>query len=141
MCKILNHCLFCTPTIFITMLLFFQGLNHLNEYIAAQGPSQNTVEHFTQMIWEQKCTHIVMLTTLVENGTKLFAIQQFICRISCCVQQNCTINAFADGYGLYMCEFFLPKIHHSKKVKKFSCYVQPSLLHFVLKNSTEHTTD
>ena len=69
-------------------IIIFQGLNHQKEYIAAQGPSQNTVEHFTQMIWEQKCTHIVMLTLLVENGTKVYAIQQFICILLCCVQEN-----------------------------------------------------
>lgn len=37
-------------------------------YIAAQGPLLPTVSDFWQMIWEQGCVSIVMLTALIEEG-------------------------------------------------------------------------
>lgn len=40
-------------------------------YIATQGPLENTVCDFWQMIWEQGCVVIVMLTRLVENDTSM----------------------------------------------------------------------
>lgn len=40
-------------------------------YIASQGPMENTVCDFWQMIWEQGCVVIVMLTRLVENDTSM----------------------------------------------------------------------
>nr|CAI5859650.1 unnamed protein product [Callosobruchus analis] len=39
-----------------------------NRYIATQGPLPNTVDDFWQMILEQDCDLIVMLTTLSERG-------------------------------------------------------------------------
>ncbi|CAF3641045.1 unnamed protein product [Adineta steineri] len=40
----------------------------VNRYIATQGPLPTTCEAFWQMIWEQECTLIIMLTTLFESG-------------------------------------------------------------------------
>ncbi|XP_054471100.1 protein tyrosine phosphatase receptor type Na [Anoplopoma fimbria] len=39
-------------------------------YIAAQGPLAHTVADFWQMVWENGCTVIVMMTALVEDGEK-----------------------------------------------------------------------
>ncbi|XP_061170743.1 tyrosine-protein phosphatase 2-like [Saccostrea echinata] len=48
----------------------YAGINKTNEYIAAQGPLQNTVEDFWIMICQEYVNHIVMLTNLKE-GNKL----------------------------------------------------------------------
>lgn len=37
-------------------------------YIAAQGPLDNTIEHFWQLVVEQKVSVIIMLTLLAEGG-------------------------------------------------------------------------
>ena len=37
-------------------------------YVHFIGPLPNTVSHFWQMVWEQKCEIIVMLTGLIEGG-------------------------------------------------------------------------
>ena len=39
-------------------------------HIAAQGPLDGSVHHFWQMVWEQKSSIIVMVTSLVERGVK-----------------------------------------------------------------------
>nr|BAN20665.1 phosphatase fragment [Riptortus pedestris] len=37
-------------------------------YIACQAPMQNTIEDFWQMIWDEQCRLVIMLTALTENG-------------------------------------------------------------------------
>ena len=46
---------------------FISGFNSDKEYIAAQGPLENTVNDFWRMIWEYRCCTIVMLTKCMEN--------------------------------------------------------------------------
>jgi protein tyrosine phosphatase len=49
---------------------FIDGYNHPNMYIASQGPTGLTMLNFWQMIWDQKCSVLVMLTKVEEKGKK-----------------------------------------------------------------------
>lgn len=40
----------------------------LNRYIATQGPLASTCDDFWQMVWEQNCSLIIMVTPLIEGG-------------------------------------------------------------------------
>jgi protein tyrosine phosphatase len=42
--------------------------NLVNKYIATQGPLPNTCAQFWQVVWDQKLSLVVMLTTLTERG-------------------------------------------------------------------------
>nr|XP_022308537.1 receptor-type tyrosine-protein phosphatase T-like isoform X2 [Crassostrea virginica] len=46
---------------------YIDGTNRPKEYIAAQGPKQNTVDDFWKMIWQEDINSIVMLTNLKEG--------------------------------------------------------------------------
>lgn len=46
------------------------SVNQMVRYIATQGPMDNTVDDFWQMILEQNCKLIVMLTTLKEGNRR-----------------------------------------------------------------------
>ncbi|XP_061170858.1 receptor-type tyrosine-protein phosphatase mu-like [Saccostrea echinata] len=47
---------------------FIEGTKKPDEYIAAQGPRQNTLTDFWSMIWQENVTQIVMLTNLKEGN-------------------------------------------------------------------------
>ena len=46
---------------------FVDGYTRDKEYIATQGPLENTIDDMWRMVWEYKCTSIVMLTRCMEN--------------------------------------------------------------------------
>lgn len=48
---------------------YISGYEQDKKYIAAQGPRDNTADDFWRMVWQEKITHIVMLTNILE-GTK-----------------------------------------------------------------------
>ena len=62
-----------------TILLIRNSLNSLQtdhdprnpSYVVTQGPLGQTVADFWQMIWEQGCVVIVMLSRLQDNGYQL----------------------------------------------------------------------
>lgn len=41
---------------------------NINRYIATQGPLASTCDDFWQMVWEQNCSLIIMVTPLIEAG-------------------------------------------------------------------------
>ncbi|KAK3094575.1 hypothetical protein FSP39_003588 [Pinctada imbricata] len=45
-----------------------EGFESSKTYIAAQGPTEHTVDDFWRMIWQEVCSNIVMLTNSVEGG-------------------------------------------------------------------------
>ncbi|XP_061170744.1 receptor-type tyrosine-protein phosphatase epsilon-like [Saccostrea echinata] len=47
---------------------FIEGTKKPDEYIAAQGPRQNTLTDFWSMIWQENVAQIVMLTNLKEGN-------------------------------------------------------------------------
>ncbi|XP_067677272.1 receptor-type tyrosine-protein phosphatase mu-like [Haliotis asinina] len=47
---------------------FIDGYSQRRAYIAAQGPTEQTLTDFWRLIWEKNCTRIVMLTNLMEMG-------------------------------------------------------------------------
>ncbi|XP_078328710.1 uncharacterized protein LOC111114478 isoform X1 [Crassostrea virginica] len=53
---------------------YINGTNRPKEYIAAQGPRQNTLNDFWKMIWQEEVSTIVMLTNLKE-GDKIKCTQ------------------------------------------------------------------
>ncbi|KAJ8311384.1 hypothetical protein KUTeg_010739 [Tegillarca granosa] len=47
---------------------YIDGYHKVEAYIAAQGPTEATVNDFWKMVWQLECKSIVMLTNLVEGG-------------------------------------------------------------------------
>ncbi|XP_061166271.1 receptor-type tyrosine-protein phosphatase epsilon-like [Saccostrea echinata] len=47
---------------------YIDGIDKTDEYIASQGPRQNTVTDFWSMIWQENVHQIVMLTNLKEGN-------------------------------------------------------------------------
>ena len=45
-----------------------QGVENLGNFIATQGPIENTVGDFWWMVWEKHIPMIIMLTNLEEKG-------------------------------------------------------------------------
>ena len=56
------------------------------QYIATQGPLSGTIEDFWRLVWEQRCSTIVMLSHLVEGGkvsSSITEIMSHSCYIVC----------------------------------------------------------
>ncbi|XP_065940586.1 receptor-type tyrosine-protein phosphatase epsilon isoform X9 [Magallana gigas] len=47
---------------------YINGYSTKNRYIAAQGPTEHTVDDFWTMVWQEHCSTVAMLTNLVECG-------------------------------------------------------------------------
>nr|XP_022307014.1 receptor-type tyrosine-protein phosphatase alpha-like [Crassostrea virginica] len=53
---------------------YIHGTSKPNQYIASQGPKDNTLDDFWKMIWQENVTQIVMLTNIKE-GVKIKCTQ------------------------------------------------------------------
>ncbi|XP_053399763.1 receptor-type tyrosine-protein phosphatase epsilon-like isoform X4 [Mercenaria mercenaria] len=49
---------------------FIDGYEKLEKFIASQGPTKEMIDDFWRMIWQQRCTDIVMLTNIFELGVQ-----------------------------------------------------------------------
>ena len=63
----------CYPSgtrLYCLMMYIFslQGYRRANAYIAAQGPTPNTIGDFWRMIWEHRLPTIIMITKVTEGG-------------------------------------------------------------------------
>lgn len=110
----------------------------VNRYIATQGPLQTTTEDFWQMVLEEECTHIVMLTTVVERGrakchkywpglNETFAFQYMTIKCICEETDDSGSFVFRDIvlsdikvvllilYTIHFTEFFQNDIHRDIK--------------------------
>lgn len=67
--------------------------NLVNKYIAAQGPLPHTCAQFWQVVWDQKLSLIVMLTTLTERGRVSALISDSDVCMSRCVLWNMNLRA------------------------------------------------
>ncbi|BFZ01359.1 hypothetical protein BsWGS_04397 [Bradybaena similaris] len=88
---------------FVNMEIPDSGI--INRYIAAQGPLPNTCTDFWQMIWEQRSTIVVMLTTKVERGRvkchqywpQLFETEDFgTLQVTCVKEEDSNSFSFRD---------------------------------------------
>ncbi|KAH3857882.1 hypothetical protein DPMN_100497 [Dreissena polymorpha] len=48
---------------------FIHGFGKVNKFIASQGPTENMIDDFWRMIWQQRVYKIAMLTNIIEMGT------------------------------------------------------------------------
>lgn len=53
---------------------FLDGNKQRNSYIAAQGPLDNTVAEFWQMVWEQN-VHVIVMLTRLQEGKKVKCVK------------------------------------------------------------------
>jgi len=81
------------------------GSGVVNRYIAAQGPLPTSCQDFWEMIWEQQCGLVVMLTTKVERGRikchqywpELYASMNYQhLQVTCTREEHTSMGAFRE---------------------------------------------
>nr|XP_022309642.1 receptor-type tyrosine-protein phosphatase mu-like isoform X2 [Crassostrea virginica] len=76
-------------------------------YIATQGPTQNSVNEFWRMVWQQNVSEIVMLTNLME-GKKIKCFQYWPDCLKTELYDSVTIeNVFEKQYAFYITRKFV----------------------------------
>lgn len=75
-------------TLPISCQMEIPAANLVNKYIAAQGPLPHTCAQFWQVVWDQKLSLIVMLTTLTERGR----VSSLISNSAVCSVTSCSVE-------------------------------------------------
>ena len=63
---------------YVTLSHCVQGYKQRRAYIATQGPLSGTVDDLWRMIWEYKCSCIVMLCDTTENDKVVYIPSQHV---------------------------------------------------------------
>lgn len=93
---------------------YIDGLNREKQYIAAQGPTPNTVSDFWCMVWQEDVNQIIMLTNLKE-GRKLKCAQYWPDQNATMTCENVVLTAMEEWH--YAC-YVVRKIKMTHKKTK-----------------------
>nr|XP_022307738.1 uncharacterized protein LOC111113741 [Crassostrea virginica] len=86
---------------------FIEDTNGEFAYIATQGPTENSVNDFWRMVWQQNVSEIVMLTNLME-GEKIKCFQYWPDCLKTELYDSVTIeNVFEKQYAFYITRKFV----------------------------------
>nr|XP_022306912.1 receptor-type tyrosine-protein phosphatase T-like [Crassostrea virginica] len=101
---------------------YINGTDTEKQYIASQGPKQNTLNDFWAMIWQENVTQIVMLTNLKE-GVKLKCTQYWPEKMKARLHGDIVIkNVEEKEYAFYVIRKLTVSLKEQKKSRVVTQY-------------------